>query len=60
VAEVETRHYHGDDCPGGHIRPDGGRCVHEQWLCEHCHDDPPPGHICPVCTRTTTGHRGRG
>jgi hypothetical protein len=30
------------------------RCVHTTWECDHCHDDPPPGHTCPRCGRGAT------
>jgi hypothetical protein len=32
-------------------RGQGHRCVHGSWTCDHCHDDPPPGHTCPTCGR---------
>lgn len=51
IGETPQRHYHGDACEGGHYRPNGDRCVHGSWECDHCHDDPPPGHTCPACGR---------
>ena len=43
-----------------HVCPHRGRlpvpCVcgeAVQHVCDHCHDDPPPGHVCPCCGAET-------
>lgn len=42
-------HWHDDGCPGGHRNSEGAACHHIRWVCQQCHDDPAPGHVCPNC-----------